>query len=403
MTPGTVQQANRSAYMPRTLPAIFDRTAGTGAGLPTASILPDGVIAPQIAPGTLPLRAPPVANPGPYKIGIGDVVQFSTNPTVSNGDDTTGPRTYAVQDDGAINIPSVGRVGIAELTLEQAESALFQRLVETQQDPTFSIEVAEFNARKVSIGGAVAEPTVAPITLTPLYLNEALTLAGGINATDQDYTSVRLYRDGRLYQIPLSELLGRSDLQRIRLIDGDSVYVDTAYELSQAQAYFEQQIALVQIRQEAKETAVLALSAEVDLRRADLAEARENFRTRSNLNAEARDYVYLMGEVANQSRYPLPYEQRASLADAIFDAGNGIPLETGDVSQIYVLRATDDGAINAWRLDGTNAVNFTLATKFELRPDDLIFVAERPVTRWGRTIRQLTAPWVSGSITRSVD
>ncbi|WP_417723219.1 hypothetical protein [Salipiger sp.] len=31
-----------------------------------------------------------------------------------------------------------------------------------------------------------------------------------------------------------------------------------------------------------------------------------------------------------------------------------------------------------------------LATRLELRPNDVIFVAEQPVTRWGRVIQQIT-------------
>ena len=130
---------------------------------------------------------------------------------------------YTVQDDGSINIPDVGRVRIAGLTIEDAEAALFQRLVENQIDPTFSLEISEFNSRRVSIGGAVSQPTVVPVTLTPLYLEEALAAAGGITVEDQDYASIRLYRDGTLYQIPLSQLYSRASLTKTRLLPGLSL------------------------------------------------------------------------------------------------------------------------------------------------------------------------------------
>ncbi len=143
---------------------------------------------------------------------------------------------YTVQDDGAIAIPDVGRVEIANMTIDEAEAALFQRLVEKQIDPAFSLEVAEFKAHRVSIGGAVGQPTLAPITLTPLYLDELIAAAGGITASDQDIASVRIYRDGALYQIPLNQLYAKPALLRTRLIKGDSVFVDTQYELVQAQA-----------------------------------------------------------------------------------------------------------------------------------------------------------------------
>lgn len=120
---------------------------------------------------------------------------------------------YTVQDDGAIAIPDVGRVMVAGLTLEEAEAALFQRLLSAQIDPSFSLEIAEFNSKRVSIGGAVGTPTIAPITLTDLTLDAAIALAGGIQTPDLDYASIRLYRDGALYQIPLNDYLSRGELQ----------------------------------------------------------------------------------------------------------------------------------------------------------------------------------------------
>lgn len=94
-----------------------------------------------------------------------------------------------------------------------------------------------------------------------------------------------------------------------------------------------------------------------------------------------------------QSRFALPFEQTATLADALYDEGSGFDTTVADVRQIYVLRASDDprefGAVTAWQLDASNAVNLTLATRFELRPDDIIFIAEQPVTRWNRAISQI--------------
>ncbi|MEO0633796.1 MAG: hypothetical protein AAFY52_06655 [Pseudomonadota bacterium] len=64
------------------------------------------------------------------------------------------------------------------------------------------------------------------------------------------------------------------------------------------------------------------------------------------------------------------------------------------MAQIYVLRSAPDprdfGAVTAWHLDARNAANLTMAARFELRPNDVVFVAEQPVTRWGRVITQIT-------------
>lgn len=414
ITGANLAQANQSEFRPRTLPAVFSNTAGTGNGLRGGQRLPEGAIDEQLRPTRLETRLPPVANPGPYKIGIGDVVLLATPGTGDSISELTGllaaqnnRQGYTVQDDGAIAIPDVGRVKIADMTMDEAEAELFQRLVEKQIDPAFSLEVAEFKAHRVSIGGAVGQPALVPVTLTPLYLDEVIAAAGGISASDQDIASVRIYRDGTLYQIPLKQLYARPDLLRTRLVKGDSVFVDTEFELMRAQAYFEQQILLDSARRSTREVALEELTTEVLLRRANLEEARTNYLTRTEFGSVDRDYVYLTGEVETQSRYALPFEQRPTLADAIFDAGGGVSIATGDISQIYVLRASDiqqnPGAVTAWRLDGRNAANLTLATRFELRPNDIVFIAEQPVTRWHRVIEQLTPSLLSLSGTTTIE
>ena len=101
--------------------------------------------------------------------------------------------------------------------------------------------------------------------------------------------------------------------------------------------------------------------------------------------------------MARQRRYALPYSQQANLADALYDDG-GFETETGNPSQIYVLRAsTDPGAdpSTAWHLDARNAANLILATQFQLRPDDIVFIEEQPITRWNRAFQQFFPSLIS--------
>ncbi|WP_399204043.1 polysaccharide biosynthesis/export family protein [Tateyamaria pelophila] len=401
MNPETVVQANRSTYAPKTLPAVFSQTSGREFALRGSETLPEPpFVENETPPEALQLRLPPPADPGPYTIGIGDVVLLSTPTANSTVEQLSGllaaqnsRQGYTVQDDGSINVPNLGRVRIAGMTIEDAEANLFQKLVENQIDPTFSLEIAEFNSRNISIGGAVAQPGVVPVTLTPLYLDQALAAAGGITVEDQDYASIRIYRDATLYQIPLTKLYSQRGLTRTRLLPGDAIFVDTEYELSRAQAYFEQQINIAQLRRQERQNAIQELELEVSIRQTNISEARENYRARIEFGADNRDYVYLTGEVGTQSRFTLPLERTANLADALFDTGGGIESSTGDVSQIYVLRASSDprefGSVTAWHLDARNAANFAMATRFELRPNDIVFIAQQPVTRWDRAISQI--------------
>lgn len=401
ITPETLLAANRSSFAPKSLPAVFSATAGAGGSLRGAGEIPDTAFLPEGRPLDLETRVPPPVQDGPYTIGVGDVVLLATPQAGNTIEELSGllaaqnsRQGYTVQDDGAIAVPDVGRVPLAGLTLEEAEAVVFRRLVEAQIDPSFSLEIAEFNSKRVSIGGAVNTPTIAPISLTPLRLDQAIVAAGGITVVDQDYATIRIYRDGTIYQVPLAEFYTQPELQKIRLADGDSVFVDTEYDLAKAESYFTEQIALANYRVNARDRAVLELQTEVSLRRAELSEARENFETKLDLDSVERDYVYLTGEIAQQGRYPLPFDRRAVLADAIYEQGSGMANERANARHIYVLRGSPDprefGSVTAWQLDARNAANLLLATRFELRPNDVVFVSEQPVTRWSRVVNQIT-------------
>ena len=120
-------------------------------------------------------------------------------------------------------------------------------------------------------------------------------------------------------------------------------------------------------------------------------------------DAIARDYAYLTGEVSQPGRFTLPFGRTASLADALYSHG-GFDTQTGNPTQIYVLRGSPDTseAVTAFNLNAKSAAELILATRMELRPNDVIFVAEQPVTRWNRVITQIT-PSLLTSVASSVN
>jgi polysaccharide export outer membrane protein len=462
----TVAEANLAPYVPARLPPYFRPEAGVEAAplrlgaagampdLPAAGSLtlgddasrvdgaarqlPSAATLPVGAPGIAVTRLPPAGEPQPYRIGIADVVLLAANTAGATLNDVPAliaaqsrRQGYIVQDDGAIAVPDVGRVRIAGLTLEESEATIFQALVSQRLDPTFSLEISDFNSQRVSIGGAVKTPALAPITLKPLYLSEALQLGGGVTSPDIDYVVIRLFRNGDVYQVPLRRLYAEGGLNDVLLRDGDSVFVDTQYDALQAKSYFEEQLRLrdAELRerefgfrqtQAAADDVRLAVTiAQFEFQRAQIQQqllrmqidvasynaqrssdrrnvdsvARQAFKDRLELGAVKRDYAYLAGEIRKPARFELPFENRASLADVLFD-DLGIDMKTGDYSEIYVLRRSERpeeaGGVTAYHLDARNAAALTQAAALELRPNDIVFVAEQPITTWNRVLSQLT-------------
>ncbi|MFO7854939.1 MAG: polysaccharide biosynthesis/export family protein [Paracoccaceae bacterium] len=458
LTLETAMEANLAPYVPPRLPDAF-RPAPTRSPAPLSAgdtRMPD-IPSPEIAevaaasaagplpePATEAERAadtvtalPPPAEPRPYRIGVSDVLLLSANTAGATLEDVpsllnaqAARQGYIVQDDGAIAVPDVGRVRVAGLTLEEAEGEIFEALVAQRLDPSFSLEIAEFNSQRVSIGGAVRQPSVQPISLRPLFLTEALQIAGGLATEDADYAVVRLFRDGEVYQAPLRELYADEGLDDVLLRDGDAVFVDANYDLSQARAFFEERLRLREAELREREFAFRERQAEIeevrfgvtlaqfelqkaqlrqqlnDMRiavaqyeiarnndaRAAAADQRSVFRERVELGAVTRDYVYVAGEVRRPNRLPLPFETRVNLADVLFD-NEGVNINFADYSEIYVLRRAPGaemlGGITAYHLNAGNAVNIANATHLELRPNDVVFVAEQPITAWGRVVTQM--------------
>lgn len=353
--------ANRAPYAPRSLPQAFVQSAGA--------------VSEPRASSPARLRPPPPAVPAPYRLGAGDVIALSLPPQVGAAalPGAAGMREsrHMIRDNGAVTIPELGPVPLAGLTLDEAEASLFQMFLKKQKDPAFSLDVAEFNAHSVSVGGAVGAAAMVPVTLRPLSLEEALTRAGGPQGKD---AVIRIQRDAQTYQIPLTDYRRTADLRQMRLSPGDAIFVEDPSGGAATDAAFSRAIQ------------------GVGQRRAALDEVRGNFQAREELGATPRDHVYLSGEVANQRRYALPYDQVASLADVLFDSG-GFKTATGDPAQIYVLRAASDpadhGAVTAWHLDARNAANLTLAANMKMRPNDIVFIEEQPITKWSRALQQM--------------
>ncbi len=379
LTSHSVAYANLvKPYSPREVPSVFNRVSGIGK-TNSGEYIP--------TPASRNYQRPPVSLPpriatGPYRLGISDVVLLAT-PTPQSAEALTGliaaqnkRQGYTIQDDGAIAVPDIGRIDIVGQTMEEAEATVFQALVENQIDPKFSLEIAEFNSKSVSIGGAVRSAQITPITLKPLTLQNALQTAGGIDTITPEYTTIRIYRGGKQYQIPFQELSTQPKLQDLVLHDGDSIFIEND---------FQKQVALIG----AKTQAFNEIEMKTDQQRAQSEEARSNFMTKLELGSIKRDYAYLTGEVAKQGRFALPFDNTASLADILYSEG-GIRTQFGDPGQIYVLRTTGVGQpITAYHLDAGNAINLTLTAKMKLRPDDVVFVTEQKVTSWSRVINQI--------------
>jgi len=170
-----------------------------------------------------------------YVIGAQDVLSIS----VFDEPDLTGK--YAVELDGSISLPLIGRVHAAGLSLRELEGELRTKLASGYfRNPQVTIAIEQYRSQRGFIVGAVKNPGTYSLT-GDMTLIEALAKAG--STTDAAGDEVVLIRahgasvatlpgaaaDDDVIRVTMKDLQGESGTaRRLGLADGDTVYVARA-------------------------------------------------------------------------------------------------------------------------------------------------------------------------------
>jgi len=268
-----------------------------------------------------------------YNIGVGDVLSI----TVWDYPELTlpaGPQRSqlesgsTVNESGNIFYPYLGQVQVSGRLVGDVQRELTARLEEYIPDPQIEVKVAAFNAQKAVITGAVEAPQSLAISNIPLTLLEAVNAAGGLTG-DADSRRVSIRRAGRNNPVNLQDFLdsGSEDNNPI-LRGGDVVNVPQADE----------------------------------------------------------ERAYILGKISQPGIVELGFDG-VSLTEALTMQG-GLDEAKADAKGIFVFRNSAEGT-NVFQLDATTPLAFVLATRFYLRPDDVVYIVADPAARWNEIITQL--------------
>ena len=281
-----------------------------------------------------------------YRIGRGDVLSIG----VWDHPELTIPaavqRTaqfdgFRVQSDGTITFAYAPNIPAAGKTVVELHADLVQRLSRIIEEPQVDIKVVGFNSQKVYITGEVNQSGVFPITEVPLTVLDALYQAGGLTELAA-WEEVVLTRGDVSETLDLRSFYEKGQITCNRLLqDGDVIHV----------------------------------------------------------NRLDKHRVYVLGEVRNAgaieiNRYGL------NLAEALGEAG-GLKEDSANANGIFVLRRkiTDDGDIGTivYQLHAKDAKALVLASEFDLKSDDVLYVTTASIARWNRIITKLLP------LTRSIE
>lgn len=269
-----------------------------------------------------------------YRLAVGDQVQIQlwAYPEITPATATT---SYTVYSDGRIKFPLVGAIRAANKTLAEFHRDLEQALSRYLREPDVQVQVLKYQGRSVFVGGEVNKQGEYPLADRATSLYQAIGLAGGLTV-QADRQRVRLIRNQRAYDlnVPQLEKQGYS-LHRLLLRQGDTVQV---------------------------------------------------------LSREDKK-AYVMGEVGKTTSVPIP-EQQLSLTQLITES-QGLNTLTAHSARVYVLRNPQQDQATLYHLDLSNLANMTLASRFMVEPNDIVYVDATGLARWSRVVN-LLLPSASG-------
>jgi len=303
-------------------------------------------------------------------IGIGDTVSVSvwqaTNgqvfappagPAVGPGGGGGGNviiPDQVVGADGAISIPYAGRVVVAGRTPLEVQQTIEQRLKEQIIQPQAIVSITKSVANSVTVLGEEATAARVPLSPGGDRLLDVIAAAGGSKSPFYD-TSVRLTRNGQTTTIPVSALVSdpRAD---IFVWPGDIV-------------------ALVQTPEKFSVFGATTTNTQVafDAERLNLAQAIARAGGLEDLRADPEGVFLLRFE-------PPPVIQALGVPNLANQPGGSSPV--------------------LYHLNLREVAGYFLADRFAVENNDLIYVANAPVTQLQKfftLIGTITAPVIAGT------
>jgi len=172
------------------------------------------------------------APPADYIIGKNDVLFISINGkpeyTVgATGASSTGNNKIQgsrVDGNGNINVPMVGAITVAGLTIGEAQKRIEEMARKYFTEPWVVIEIADYKSRPLYLLGQFKVPGTYYLD-RPLNLLQGVTLGNGFDTT-ANLRGARLIRDKKIVPVDVYELLTKGDAsQNVWLKPGDSIYV----------------------------------------------------------------------------------------------------------------------------------------------------------------------------------
>jgi len=177
-------------------------------------------------PDKSPTVATTTANGGP--IGVGDLIEVDLFTSPAAQPEFT--EKARVASDGTIQLPLMGAVHVAGLSLESAESAISKLYLNhgIYKDAQVNLVVVEYGVQhSISVSGEVQKPGIYPMN-GPMHLVDAVALAGGLTNRAGQHIAIEHADPSVATEVVQVQNGASSPEQNPSLSGGDKVIVERA-------------------------------------------------------------------------------------------------------------------------------------------------------------------------------
>ena len=237
---------------------------------------------------------------------------------------------------GDILLRGVGSFKAANRSLAEVQADVSRALQEKGFVPSFQLEVTDFKSRNFYLITNDYGAKNIPLEASKLNLKQAILdntsndNSAKIDLISDGLTVVELKRNGLSYRMTLHEILG-GGASKTFIQDGDTIELkDLKYKLGE---------------------------------------------------------VFALGGAGSAQMVPIDPSKRETLADILFASKGALNNLLAKRSEVYLLRGRSPSV--AYHLDAQNVSRILVAAQTELRPNDIVYVADRPIISFARTLAEI--------------
>ncbi len=234
---------------------------------------------------------------------------------------------------GKLLLGDVGRITAVDRSIDDIYEDVSNILIERGIKPNLQVELIGFASKKAYLiekNKNEVKNKVIPLTNFAITLRELILKNKSSTPSNVDLSIISLKRKGQVFRMPEDEILDPKT-QDIWVIDGDQIETE-------------------------------------------------------NLDYKVGK-VFTLSGAGNAQVVNISPSKRETLADILFKQGGALNNLSAKRSEVYLLRGKNPSV--AYHLDAQNVSRILVAAKTELRPNDIVYVSDRPIISFSRALSEI--------------